>query len=98
MHWRKLGLAALALPAAFVTIAATPSPSPIVLPPDPACIATTCPASPAPSPTSSVLSAGTGPSTPATGDGGPVVALLALPLIGLGAGAASWAMRRRDWS
>lgn len=101
MHWQKLGIAALAVPAMLVTVAATtppattPKPTPVVTSPDPGCIATGCPVNaPAPTPSSGVLSAGTGPSTPNTGDGAPIAELASLPLLGLGLAAIRWARRR----
>ena len=106
MSWQRLGIAALAVPAAVVTMAAspalstpppdsTPGPSPTSVV-DPTCAFTNGCTSPTASPNSSVQGASTGVPTPATGaDPGVLVALGSLPTVALGVAAIRWARRRR---
>ena len=105
MNWQRSGIAALAVPAAVVTMAASPvstpppdsspgpSPTSVV---DPICAFANGCTSPTASPNSSVQGASTGAPTPATGaNAGTLAGLGSLPTVALGVAAIRWARRRR---
>jgi hypothetical protein len=100
-----LGITALAVPAAALTMAASPvstpppdsspGPSPTSVA-DPTCAFTNGCTSPTASPNTSVQGASTGVPTPATGaDPGVLVALGSLPAVAAGIAAIRWARRKR---
>ena len=106
MSWQRLGIAALAVPAAMLMMAASPASTP---PPDatpgptptsvadPVCAFTTGCTSPTAAPNTSVQGASTGVPTPATGaNPGAVAALGSFPAVALGIAAIGWARRRRS--
>lgn len=105
MNLQRLGIAALAVPAAAVTVAASPalstpppesspgpSPTSVI---DPTCAFVNGCTSPTPTPSASVQGASTGVPTPATGaDPGLLVAVGSLPAVALGVAAIRWGRRR----
>ena len=105
MNWQRLGVAFFAVPAAVVTMAASPvstpppdaspgpSPTSVI---DPTCAFVNGCTSPTASPNSSVQGASTGVPTPATGaNPGALAGLGSLPAVALGFAAIRWARRRR---
>lgn len=104
MNWQRLGITALAVPAAVLTMAAAPvsTPPPDSSPPsptsvvDPTCAFTNGCTSPTPAPNAAVQGASTGVPTPATGTGtGLLMGLGSLPAVAAGIAAIRWARRRR---